>query len=203
MFPLLLIASALVAATNAAEADPVKVGVYDEAFCPACRNFVETQLGPTYDQLKDIMDVHLNAYGWARDWPDGEGYIFDCQHGPEECDGNQILGCADKYVTDPDLQVAFFTCFMSQSYRVKRPWDDGEKCAGELGLDWETIKTCASSVEGQILHHEAGVEFNSLDPMPIGVPHITINGMGSDAAYYDLKGEVCNAYTGTKPPACN
>ncbi|XP_068211707.1 gamma-interferon-inducible lysosomal thiol reductase-like [Palaemon carinicauda] len=200
MFMLLLIVSALVAATSAAKADPVKVGVYDEAFCGACRNFAKITLGPTYEELKDIMDVHLNAYGWAREWPDGEGYIFDCQHGPEECDGNQILGCADKYVTDPDLQVAFF---MSQSFNTNNVRLCSFKCAGELGLDWETIKTCASSVEGQILHHEAGVEFNSLDPMPIGVPHITINGIPDDNAYYELKKEVCNAYTGPKPPACN
>ncbi|XP_066970278.1 gamma-interferon-inducible lysosomal thiol reductase-like isoform X2 [Macrobrachium rosenbergii] len=203
MYLVLLIGSALVAATTATQADPVKVGVYDEAFCPACRNFAETQLGPTYEELKDIMVVHLNAYGWAQDWPEGEGYIFDCQHGPDECDGNQILGCADKYITDPDLLVEFFTCFMSQDYSVYRPWEDGEKCAGQLSLDWETIKTCATSVEGQIIHHEAGVEFRALDPQPVGVPHITINDVADDYAYTDLKKAVCKAYTGEKPPACN
>ncbi|XP_068211175.1 gamma-interferon-inducible lysosomal thiol reductase-like [Palaemon carinicauda] len=196
MFALLLIASALVAATNAAEADPVKIGVYEESFCPGCRYFATRQLAPTYEELRDIMDVYLSAYGMAQEWPDGEGYKFECQHGPEECDGNQIHDCVYKYVPDQDLQIAFFICFMSQSAEVKTPWQDGEKCAGELGLDWETIKTCASSLEGQILHHEAGEEFRSFDPDPIGVPYITINGVTDYIAYVDLKRHVCNAYTG-------
>ncbi|XP_066946829.1 gamma-interferon-inducible lysosomal thiol reductase-like isoform X2 [Macrobrachium rosenbergii] len=50
-------------------AEPVKVSLYDETYCPACRQFVKEQLGPTWRELNGIMAVELVAYGWAEETP--------------------------------------------------------------------------------------------------------------------------------------
>lgn len=38
---------------------------------------------------------------------------FECQHGPEECDGNRIQSCVLNHLADdPDAQTDFVACQM-------------------------------------------------------------------------------------------
>ena len=43
--------------------------------------------------------------------PEG-GYLFDCQHGDDECIGNIMLACAKKYIVQQDDYVDFSLCVM-------------------------------------------------------------------------------------------
>lgn len=41
------------------------------------------------------------------------GYTFTCQHGPDECVGNEMLACAKKYITVQKDYVDFNICVMT------------------------------------------------------------------------------------------
>jgi len=48
--------------------------------------------------------------------PEGT-WVFQCQHGPNECMGNKMQACAlSLYQNDPSLQVRFISCVMSTRY---------------------------------------------------------------------------------------
>ncbi|XP_066946828.1 gamma-interferon-inducible lysosomal thiol reductase-like isoform X1 [Macrobrachium rosenbergii] len=116
-----------------------------------------------------------------------------------------ILECAKAYVSHKHF-MKLAICFMSEdSNPLPPPFVVGKKCAHKVGAkdQWSNIKTCASSVEGQQLLHEAGVKFHSLkDPEPTWVPWILINGKQNDKAEEDLKSVVCSTYEGQPPAAC-
>ncbi|KAG7214588.1 hypothetical protein INR49_010479 [Caranx melampygus] len=73
--------------------NPVQVGLYYESLCPGCRQFLVEMLFPTWLLLNDIMSVDLVPYGNAVEKPDGQKFIFECQHGEQECLGNMIETC--------------------------------------------------------------------------------------------------------------
>ncbi|XP_068249016.1 gamma-interferon-inducible lysosomal thiol reductase-like [Palaemon carinicauda] len=185
-----------------ADAEPVKVTVYLETLCPDSMIFVKHQLAPAWENLREIMHVDFNAYGFVLETPLSEGYEFSCQHGADECKGNMIIECARKYADNLDAFVDFDVCFMSSSY----PPNEGEICADNVGVAWSPIDICSKSVEGQQLLHESGVRQNSLVPVPNYMPWIIINDVFSqeylDEAQSDLIGLVCRVYEGTLPPIC-
>ena len=41
------------------------------------------------------------------------GYNFTCQHGPNECAGNEMLACARQYIGQHETYVKFTLCVMS------------------------------------------------------------------------------------------
>ena len=50
------------------DAAPVKVSLYYESLCPGCRQFIHTQLYPTFQKLSSsgILEVELVPYGNAQ-----------------------------------------------------------------------------------------------------------------------------------------
>ncbi|XP_047482271.1 gamma-interferon-inducible lysosomal thiol reductase-like [Penaeus chinensis] len=123
------------------------------------------------------MAVNITAYGFASDQPSGDGYVFECQHGPGECKGNMIVVCAKKYL-DHETYVDFTLCLMSGFY----PPIEGEKCAERVEVEWQPIDNCSQSVEGEQLLHEAGLEQGLLDPRPDWMPWIIFNDIYSASA---------------------
>ncbi|KAK8387012.1 hypothetical protein O3P69_017989 [Scylla paramamosain] len=201
MMPPLLLALLSLARLTAA-ADPVKVSVYYETLCPDSEKFVITQLYPVYQELKDIMLLDVNAYGKAEDYAIGDSYIFVCQHGPDECEGNMMIACAKKLIQSEDLFMAFTNCVMT----VFTAAAAGPQCAEKHGIDFAPIQRCYASSEGRRLLHEVGVKQRTAAPDLHYVPWIMINDAYTDnqqtEAEKDLKKVVCDAYKGEKPAAC-
>ncbi|XP_018014676.2 gamma-interferon-inducible lysosomal thiol reductase [Hyalella azteca] len=102
------------------------------------------------------------------------GYSFICQHGPQECVGNQMLACAKKYITVEKDYVDFNICVMSSD----DPPNSGEACSAEVGIEvWPSISACWTSVEGEQLLHEVGVKTRALDPVLDYVPWMVSDGV--------------------------
>ena len=51
------------------------------------------------------------------------------------------------------------------------------QCVERNSLEWDDISKCQSSVEGQTLLHDYGVDTLALEPDVTWVPWITINGV--------------------------
>ncbi|CAG2174298.1 unnamed protein product [Oppiella nova] len=195
---------------DSSAAPNVKLSLYYESLCPYSRAFILNQLVPTYQKLESILTVDLLVpYGWAKSTkvtkPDGTFDVeFTCQHGVQECIGNEIHNCVLNTETIAKTLTLFGCMYNATDY--KTPLTAGKECATKQGLNWAAIDECATGPLGRGLHLLAGEVFNKATPKPTGVPHILLNGQHtaeiSDRAEKDLVALVCDTYTGTKPDAC-
>ncbi|XP_036940763.1 gamma-interferon-inducible lysosomal thiol reductase isoform X3 [Acanthopagrus latus] len=92
--------------------DKVEVALYYESLCPGCRNFFVFSLFPTWLMLADIMTVTLVPYGNAQEKNVTGKYVFECQHGKEECLGNLIETCL---LNMTDLAIPMIFCMESST----------------------------------------------------------------------------------------
>ena len=97
----------------AASQEKVSIQVYYETLCPDSIAFVTQQLFPTYIKLGKYLNVEFKPYGFATSTSDGNGgWTFECQHGPNECNGNLYAACLIDRLDQNDLQVAVINCIM-------------------------------------------------------------------------------------------
>lgn len=54
----------------------------------------------------------INYHG--QDHPSGDSYIFACQHGVKECEGNKMTTCAKKLTQSEEVFMAFSNCVMRE-----------------------------------------------------------------------------------------
>lgn len=179
--------------------------LYYEALCPDCKTFNEEQLTPTFHSIGSIMNLTLVPYGNARETQHGESWVFECQHGPNECRANIIQTCAIHMYPVSSVHFPFITC-MEQS-KSAQPDTAAKYCAQELNLDIDKLMDCANSTLGNSLEHEMAVKTGTLDPPHQYVPWVTLNGIHTkkieQEAEKDLLKLICDTYMGTKPEACN
>ena len=181
----------------------VKISVFYEALCPDSIDFIRNQLWPTYESLKNILDVDLVPYGKATHSKDSAGnWHFECQHGPHECKGNKVQGCAIK-LYPKDSAIQFVKCVMSR----RRPHESGEACASQLHLDVDSLNTCSSGTSGDDFLASLGDRTHALKPKMTFVPWINLNDKHDADQQWEslrnLKKVVCSAYNSTdRPSAC-
>jgi len=159
------------------------------------------------------MDFMTYPYGSAQEKQSGGQWVFTCQHGTSECAGNMYEACAIEHnktvVAGNPNWFPFFLC-MEKSGNAGSA-SVAQNCAKNNGQDWNTISTCAgsnppqgSSTDGNPLMHGIAVATQSLVPPHEWTPWVVMNGKPLSQAQLSesLTKLVCNAYTGTKPPAC-
>ncbi|XP_029381208.1 gamma-interferon-inducible lysosomal thiol reductase [Echeneis naucrates] len=182
-------------------ADPVLVELYYESLCPGCRLFLTEMLFPTWLLLNEIMNVNLVPYGNAVEKPDGQKYIYECQHGKEECLGNMIETCLLN-MTKAAFPIIF--CMESSQDVIKSAKSCVELYSPQLS--WDKVMSCVNGDLGNQLMHQNAMKTNALKPPHNYVPWVTINGEHTDdlqdKAQVSLFTLVCNMYKGDKPPAC-
>lgn len=189
-------------------APKVNLTLYYESRCHECRNLTTTQIWPTFQKLSDIMNLELVPYGnTIESWDPEDGqWVFDCQHGPDECTGDLIETCALALVNNITKSLPFINC-VEKSDDI--PADSAPGCAKEHGINYDRVMNCVNSRFGNYLQHLAGVKTESLQliyPQQDHVPWVTLNGIHSDAiedrSESDLLSLICDTYTGVKPDVC-
>ncbi|TMW49092.1 hypothetical protein DOY81_005826 [Sarcophaga bullata] len=184
--PLLIAFTIVLAAPVNSQADEkLKVLVLYESLCPDSVRFMGQQLGPSYDALKDYIDLSLVPFG--KSYSKNNGGQFFCQHGPRECYGNRQQSCVLQQIKDQAAQVNFVVCQMT-----KPDSSSIEYCAERAGLSSD-IDTCLNTELGTLLQLEAerithsyGIKF---------VPSIIYDGVFDqqlqDNSLRDFRGTVC------------
>ncbi|XP_046982049.1 gamma-interferon-inducible lysosomal thiol reductase-like [Schistocerca americana] len=180
---------------------PVDVAVYYETLCSDSRNFIIQQLLPSYLNGPQLLNVTLIPYGKAQTRLTPWGYVFTCQHGPTECQGNKIHACAAVIVQDKEQQLRFVECMIRND---TVPEAAGQECASKLNITWRPILQCSRGLEGTGLLKRCGDATHSLDPSLTFVPTVTLNGsQGNQTAILnDFWREVCGIFPEPKPTEC-
>lgn len=179
----------------------VVVEVYYEVLCPDSRYFVLKQLYPTWQRIGSIMDIQYKPYGKASHHASDGGFMFQCQHGPNECLGNMIHTCALHYISESAKLVEYINCMMGDNYD---PMQAGQSCASQLDIEWSPIEACARGKEGQKMLAVVGDDTHSLRPRVTFIPTIVLNGSQDNQKMIlkNLLKEVCRKYQGVKPKDC-
>lgn len=189
-----LCAISTVILTSVEAAPKVKIGAYVESLCPDSRRFILDQLIPAANELDGIMDVNIVPFGKARTL--GQGKMI-CQHGARECDGNRLQACVLAYGKSQLERDATIGCLF-------RGQESARDCVSKYlkGVTYEQVEKCKTSEESYRLMELAEKKTGKLGY----VPHLTYNDESSEDIQQqmetNLKGFICDKYTGTKPEAC-
>lgn len=90
------------------------IGIFIESECRYSIQFITQQFRPTYQRIKDLVDVEFFTFGKSESFIGENGDVnFKCQHGPVECRKNKLQTCglnfigADKYRQGINLEAAY------------------------------------------------------------------------------------------------
>ncbi|CAG9862267.1 unnamed protein product [Phyllotreta striolata] len=159
-------------------ANNLKVTILYESLCPDSVNFLKNQFYPTYNILKEKLDVELVPFGKANATKINNTWYFHCQHKEAECYGNKVQSCAID-LTPKNVSVEFVMCAMKSGDAS----DDTilKQCAGDSNVTWSDIENCLNSGKGDALLAKNGEKTNELRPNIPMVPTIILNGVYSEA----------------------
>ncbi|XP_013417145.1 gamma-interferon-inducible lysosomal thiol reductase [Lingula anatina] len=185
---------------------PVNFTLYYESLCPDCKNFFKQQLYKAFKSVGSIMNLTLIPYGNAREQKIGDQWVFDCQHGKQECIGNVIETCAISILGNISVYMPFIYCIEHSS--DSQPSKSAQKCASQFGIDLAPIMKCSTSKMGNDLEHQMAVRTDALRPRHTYVPWVTLNGVHTKEiqwkAEHNLIQLICETYQGgSKPVACS
>ncbi|NXW91796.1 GILT reductase, partial [Alopecoenas beccarii] len=191
-------------------AAPVELSLFYESLCPACRMFLVRELFTAWLVLPDdVLSVTLVPYGNAQERNVSGKWIFQCQHGPEECLGNMIETCLMHEAKNFSTYFPVIFCLESGSSVTKNleavcPLTCLQIYAPQL--DSSRIAACVQGDAGAALMHRNAQLTQALDPPHQYVPWILVNGKHTDElqeqAQASLLGLICQLYQGEKPEAC-
>lgn len=188
------------------DAPKIELALYYESLCPDCQLFIRQQLYPTYLKVSDIINLTLVPYGNAEERKIGDKWVFQCQHGPKECEGNLIETCAISLLKDISASLPFVYCFEKNIEGSEEPTTVAQSCAKSLKIDYDSIEACVSGPLGNELEHKMAAMTDALEPQHQYVPWVTVNGKHTEKiqnmAQRNLLKLVCEYYTGPKPKDC-
>ncbi|KAM7361948.1 GILT-like protein 1 [Cochliomyia hominivorax] len=147
LLPVILVIFAFSICNGQISGEKLKVLVLYESLCPDSIRFMGRQLGPSYEELKDYIDISLVPFGKSQSKNNG-GQFF-CQHGPRECLGNRQQSCVLQQTKDQLTQVKFAVCQMTIPDNSNIQY-----CAESVSLSSD-IDTCMNTELGTLLQLEA------------------------------------------------
>lgn len=161
----------------------VKIEVYYETMCPACKYMLTNQLGAMYIQdasIPDYIDLRLYPFGNSAVSSAQEPYTFQCQHGDEECWGNKLHNCMVKYLRDPRIYVPLAVCI---AYNDQMPMANAfQLCAQSQNINPDVLTQCSESDQASAEMYATYQKTAALNPQLQHTPWILINGVHTPEA---------------------
>ncbi|XP_077292455.1 gamma-interferon-inducible lysosomal thiol reductase-like [Arctopsyche grandis] len=187
----------LAANANVQKETKLKFSFYITSQCRDTINFVTRQLHPTYQELKDYLDVEFVPWGKSRR---NNGSIT-CQFGPTDCVANKIQSCVLSILgNDQAKQVDYINCEMSNLSAVQQDYS----CAISVGVGADIAKQCFDSTLGDQLQEQAEKKTGTITM--VFVPTIVYNDVYSvqvqNAAFANFKQYACSLLKDESPVAC-
>ena len=187
--------------------DKIRIEAFTESLCPDCIHFLETSVAQAIKApgFFDMAELVIYPYGNAYEKQVGDKWVYTCQHGTFECQGNSLENCAKKYFEEANF-FNWLICVEGDIIQTGS-WDQsGSSCGLKLGLNFETVKKCASSAEANALVHKSAVKTENLNPPHTYVPWIVVNGEHDIGAENNILNSllayVCANFKGKKSSAC-
>ncbi|KAG5668072.1 hypothetical protein PVAND_016027 [Polypedilum vanderplanki] len=155
-------------------AKPLKIDVYLESLCPASKAFMQEQLKPNYDEIKNDVLLKFIPFGKSQSTTNSSGTFFDCQHGRYECETNMFQACSLNLIgDDQERQTQFMICTM-ETQPERFP------CAEKAGLKIDDVKKCTEGEEGIKLQLENEKLTKPIINQSGHVPSIVFNGIWTE-----------------------
>ncbi|KAL0901608.1 hypothetical protein ABMA27_006826 [Loxostege sticticalis] len=167
--------------------------LYYESLCPDCIEFDSSQFRKVVVLLHEYLDIHTYPYGNARTRKHSDGTVeVTCQHGPKECYGNKLHGCALDIIANATEALLFNACMIQQRSND----ESADKCGEQMSIAVDLIKECAKGKKGTdlLLHYgeeSEKVGFNY-------VPYVLLN--GAEWQGKDLMNDICAAFKNPPEP---
>ncbi|XP_070495137.1 GILT-like protein 2 [Chironomus tepperi] len=157
--------------------------VYIESLCKFSKEFVQNQLRPIYDEIKEQINIKFVSFALMEDSLREDDTIkFKCLHGPRECEIDLFQTCSlHVYRQNQTKQAEIIFCTMKFHHNYTL-------CIDELQLNLPEIEKCTNGTLGLYLalnsQREASIVVGALG----GVPAVIFNNIIDPVvAEYSLK----------------
>ena len=185
--------------------DKVKIDLYYESECPACKTMITSSFDVAFkaDGFLNMAEVNLMPYGNAHESKDGDSWDFTCQHGEVECQYNLVEACAVNLIKCPYMKYEFLNCVENKDGASKDYEGVAKECATQGKLkNGDDIVSCYNGPDAIKYEHAIALQTAALSPPHKYVPWVVADGVHSDdindAVYDSLLKYVCTNYKGTK-----
>ncbi|VDN07860.1 unnamed protein product [Thelazia callipaeda] len=94
----------------------VNLAVYIESQCSDTSSFIHRRLLPAWKELSvtNRISIKIVPFGKAKCYKFDSSYNCECQHGPSECELNQLMNCVIYVVRDPLTYVPMISCIQGR-----------------------------------------------------------------------------------------
>jgi hypothetical protein len=177
--------------------------VYDPTSLNLLRAQNNTGVWPLMAVNRTELQINFNPLAGATKNSDG---TYTCPNDPN-CDVTELHACAIKQHEDSIItnhQIFFFIlCTVTDPEWQTGPDGVVNECSNQnpgWPDDFPSIQICSNTDEVRAYFDWFWDRIQEYQVT--AVPTVVINGQKNDNAVNDLLGEVCNGFTGTKPPEC-
>ncbi|KAH9426361.1 hypothetical protein DERP_010929 [Dermatophagoides pteronyssinus] len=166
----------------------VNVHLFYETICPGCQQEFQRSVVPAHKNIGQYLNFDLVPWGNARIFKNDYVFGIICQHGEQECWGNQFHACVINKLSYEEA-FNFVDCFFRTHENLKDVKGKCQSCSKELNIDFDKMKQCAESDEGQNYVLGMNNRTIAIAKGKTGVPWTVIEGVatGDDITEYACK----------------
>jgi len=199
-----------------------KLEIHYETLCPYCSTLISESLQNIWkdEEFQERIDVALFPAGNMNIMPftevsegykffhadllqKGFNYVFQCQHGEQECLGNMVQACIMKAKSEPKDHLPALFCMEAGAAEGDSIEKIAFECMKETGIDVDEVLSCTQSAAANDMMFLISNHSNSLSPQRQYVPWVTIDGEHfEEADAGDLLRPLCLSLTPPLPAAC-
>ncbi|KAL7014674.1 hypothetical protein ACKWTF_016054 [Chironomus riparius] len=168
------------------EASRLNMTIYIESLCKFSKEFIQQQLKPIYDEIKEKINIKFVTFALMEDHLNEDDTIkFKCMHGPRECELDLFQTCSlHVYRHNQTKQAEIIFCTMKFHHNHML-------CIDELQLNLPEIEKCANGTLGVYLalnsQREASAVVGTLGGVPAVIFNNIIDPVVAEHSLSDLK----------------